>query len=294
MGSLFPLGLEPDHPDYALMQRLEEAILRHAGGLDRFRADIPPLLRQAIDEVIDTARSRRFTLDEIEKTEKTYIGTKIEILLRNHLEMSKGKILDLSIDGIEVDIKNTVTGSSWTIPQEAMGHPCILLRTQESKALCWFGLVKIRDSILNPGKNRDGKRGISKAGLAHVHWLLKGAPYPRNFWLTLDPAVRSQITIPKGGTARAESLFRLVQERPIPRSVIDGLGHQHDPMKRLRRNGGARDKLAQDGVAILWGKKDRGLIQKLHLPPCTADEFISYRPTSPEDIALLRQAKHID
>ena len=43
-------GLLPEHPDYVLMKRLEHAILRHAGGLARFRTAIPPLLRQAIDE----------------------------------------------------------------------------------------------------------------------------------------------------------------------------------------------------------------------------------------------------
>jgi hypothetical protein len=123
--SLLPIVFDESHQDYVLIKRLEAAILRHAGGIDKFKVDIPQLLRRAIDEVIDSARSNRFTLIEIEKTEKTYIGTKIEILLRNHLQMSKGKVLDLSIDGIEVDIKNTI-GSNWTIPIEALGHPCIL------------------------------------------------------------------------------------------------------------------------------------------------------------------------
>ena len=57
-------------------------------------------------------------------------------------------MLDLSIDGIEVDIKNTI-GSNWTIPSEAMGHPCILLKAQESTSRCSFGLIVIRDDILN-------------------------------------------------------------------------------------------------------------------------------------------------
>ncbi|WP_035354680.1 NaeI family type II restriction endonuclease [Edaphobacter aggregans] len=78
-----PIGFDPLHQDYVLIKQLEAAILRHAGGFEKFRVDIPQLLRRAIDEVIDSARSNRFTLIEIEKTEKTYIGTKIEILLRN-------------------------------------------------------------------------------------------------------------------------------------------------------------------------------------------------------------------
>lgn len=289
----FDGGLSPEHPDYALMKHLERAILRHAGGLVRFRAEIPPLLRQAIDEVIDAARSGRFTLDEIEKTEKTYIGTKIEILLRNHLKMQKGQVLDLSIDGTEVDIKNTI-GSNWTIPSEAMGHPCILLKAEEKKALCSFGIIVIRDEVLNPGKNRDGKRTISKSGFQHVHWLLRDEPYPENFWQTLASDLRQQITAPRGGAERVAALFRLVQGKPISRLIVQGLAQQDDYMKRIRRNGGARDHLAPEGIAILWGQKDRDLIRILHLPDCGADEFISYKPVTEDEIRLLRDAGHID
>ncbi len=169
-------GLAPTHPDYEQTQRLETAILQKAKGFENFKVNFSALLRRAIDEVIDSARSNRFTLDEIEKTEKTYLGTKIEILLRNYLKMSKGKVLDLSIDGIEVDIKNTI-GTNWTIPQEAVGHPCLLVKAHEEKATCSFGIVVITDALLNLGKNRDGKRTISKIGMESVHWLLRDEPY---------------------------------------------------------------------------------------------------------------------
>lgn len=291
--SLPPISFDESHQDYVLIKRLEAAILRHAGGIDKFKVDIPQLLRRAIDEVIDSARSNRFTLIEIEKTEKTYIGTKIEILLRNHLQMSKGKVLDLSIDGIEVDIKNTI-GSNWTIPIEALGHPCILLKAQETTSRCSFGLIVIRDDILNPGKNRDGKRTVSKSGFAQVYWLLRDVPYPENFWEYLDPATREEITSHRGGTTGVAALFRSVQGRPISRLIVQSVAQQKDYMKRVRRNGGARDLLAPEGIAILWGDKDRELIRLLGLPTCTLEEFISFRPEKPEDIALLRTAGHID
>ena len=288
-----PLNFDESHQDYVLIKQLEAAILRHAGGFEKFRADIPQLLRRAIDEVIDSARSNRFTLIEIEKTEKTYIGTKIEILLRNHLGMSKGKVLDLSIDGIEVDIKNTI-GSNWTIPSEAMGHPCILLKAQESTSRCSFGLIVIRDDILNNGRNRDGKRTISQTGFAQVFWLLRDVPYPENFWEYIAPEIRTAILAPRGGTEKVATLFRQVQGRPISRLLVESLGQQKDPLKRIRRNGGARDLLAPEGIAILWGQKDRNLIRQLGLPDCGPDEFISFRPVEPKEIALLREAGHID
>jgi hypothetical protein len=290
---LRPDGIQPSHPDYVLVTQLEAAILRHAGGFEKFRVEMPQLLRRAIDEVIDSARSNRFTLIEIEKTEKTYIGTKIEILLRNYLGMSKGKVLDLSIDGIEVDIKNTI-GSNWTIPSEAMGHPCILLKAQESTSLCSFGIIVIRDEILNPGRNRDGKRTISQAGMANVHWLLKDEPYPENFWEKLNTETRREIITPRGGTERLANLFRRVQNRPISRLLVQAVAQQDDYMKRIRRNGGARDVLAPEGIAILWGQKDRLLIQQLGLPVSGPDEFVSFKPETAEHIKLLRDAGHID
>jgi hypothetical protein len=256
--------------------RLEAAIYTSAGGRSKFEEDIPALLRQAIDEVIDPARSKRFTLDEIQPTEKTYLGTKIEILLRNALGLEFGAQMDLLIDGIEVDVKNTV-GSSWTIPNEAVGHVCILISTNEARATCCFGLIVIRAEILNAGRNRDQKTTIKKAHLTNVHWLLKDAPYPPNFWLGLPPEHRRAIVSPVGGTDRVAMLFRLYQKRPISRKLIVALAQQDDPMKRLRKNGGARDQLAAEGICILSGqsKSNRQLIVRMGLTPCKRDEFIA-------------------
>lgn len=274
MTILLPLRLPESHRDYTLLTRLENEIYRCAGGKAKFEQDIPPLLRQAIDEVIDTARSKRFTLQELDKTEKTYLGTKVEILLRNLLGLDRGSTLDLLVDGVEVDVKNTVH-SAWTIPLEVLGHPCILIRTNEDEGLCSFGLIVIRADILNAGKNRDSKTTIKASQLTNVHWLLRNAPYPRNFWLTLEPSVREQIVAPRGGTSRVAMLFRLHQGKPISRKVIVALAQQDDPMKRLRKNGGARDELEREGVLILSGKTQKDLISKLGLPYCRPDEFIS-------------------
>lgn len=192
------LGLDASHQDYGPLKRIEDKILQHAKGRERFNQDIPNLIRQAIDEVIDAARSKRFTLAELEKTEKTYIGTKMEILLRNHLGLERGRVLDVLIDDVEVDIKNTI-GSTWTIPKEAIGHPCILIQENEETSRCSFGLIVIREEVLNPGLNRDKKAAISIGALVHVHWLLRHAPYPRNFWEDIKPETRRAIMAPRGG-----------------------------------------------------------------------------------------------
>ena len=287
------LALPESHVDFQVARQIEKAVLESAKGFESFAVKFPRLLRQAIDEVIDSARSGRFTLDELEKTEKTYLGTKIEILLRNYLGFELGKKMDLLIDGIEVDVKNTIK-QSWTIPREAFGHPCILISEIESTAKCSFGIIVIREELMNKGKNRDGKTTITAASIRDdVHWLLRDHPYPENFWQTLSPETSRKIFAPKGGAERIAALFRLNQERPISRGLVQALAQQKDYMKRVRGNGGARDILAPEGIALLSGAYDKELIGRLKLSVCGRDELISFAPQSKSDVDLLRNAGKI-
>ncbi|QND41804.1 hypothetical protein HB770_03975 [Rhizobium leguminosarum bv. viciae] len=127
--------LDSSHQDYDLVSTLVAAILRHAGGYDAFAVDVPALLRQAFDEVIDAPRTNRFTLIETEKTEKTYVGTKVEILIRNYLGVPKGAVLDMLIAGTEIDIKNT-TGRDWMLPREVIGLSPHCLSDHQRKRRC--------------------------------------------------------------------------------------------------------------------------------------------------------------
>jgi hypothetical protein len=285
--------LPSNHPDYPVLEPVVTALVTAAGGMDKLAQEIPQIFRKAIDEVIDAPRTNRFTLGDTEKTEKTYLGTKIEILLRSQLGLPKGRILDLSIGGVETDIKNTM-GGNWTIPIEAFGHPCLLLKENERLAICSVGLVVARDTYLNPGQNRDAKRSFSSAGLANVWWLLKDHPYPPNFWESMPLAAREAIMNAGGGTMRLAALFKSIQRKPISRLIVQSVAQQDDYMKRIRRNGGARDVLAPQGIAILWGRADRAAIKALKLGPVGPDEFISYQPKDPAEIALLQRAGHID
>jgi hypothetical protein len=251
------------------------------------------MIRTAIDEVIDTPRTNRFTLSETEKTEKTYLGTKIEIMFRALLKLPKGRILDLSVRGAEVDIKNTM-GSAWAIPMEAVGHPCILIRENEQSALCSVGIMIAHEKYLNPGKNRDKKSTIAVSSLReHVWWLLRDHPYPGNVWESMPIGVREGIMASGTATHRLAALFKAIQEQPISKMMVKAVAQQDDGMRRLRKNGGARDILSAQGIAILWGQNDHALIQRLGLGEVMKDQFISYSPHNPEHAALLREAGHI-
>ena len=289
----FEIPLPSDHEDIGMIEPIVSAILKHAGGWEAFVRELRLVLRRAVDEVIDTPRTNRFTLAETEKTEKTYLGTKIEILFRAMLKLPKGRVLDLSVDGAEVDIKNTM-GSNWSIPEEALSRACILIRENELRAICSVGVIIAASKYLNPGMSKDRKRTISTAGMQNIWWIVKNLPYPPNFWETLGLDVRNAIMAAGGGARRLAVLFEQVQGRPIARSTIADICQQDDPLKRVRRKGGARDFLAPKGIAVLYARYDHELAKRLGLPSLKSDEFISYTPRTNEERQLLREARHID
>ena len=59
-------------------------------------------------------------------------------------------------------------------------------------------------------------------------------------------------------------------------------------MRRVRKSGGARDKLRKEGIALLSRKYDAALLRELGVSELTNDEFISVKPQTPEHIDLLR------
>lgn len=287
-----PLG--QDHPDHADLVCLEADLLHAVGGRDRFVEKLRSFFRSAIDEVIDTARTGRYFLSDLEKTEKTYLGTKFEILLRDWLGVPKGVVLDLLIGGREVDVKSTTGGASgWMIPPEAIDQLCVLLRVNEDDSTCAVGLVRARPTYLRGGQNRDAKTSFSAAGRNHTWWLVQDFPYTPNFWSLIGDTTRADIMEPTGGAKRLARLFAACPELPVSRVVISSIAAQDDFMKRIRRNGGARDLLAPCGIAILYSETDRDLIGELGLS-LGYREFISYKPKSPDEAKLLRSAGHID
>lgn len=287
------LPLDSLHPDHAVISPVVAGILAAAGGWSTFAVQVPLILRTAIDEVVDAPRTGRFLLEETEKTEKTYLGTKVEILIRAYLGFPKGAVLDMDIHGTEVDIKNTMA-SNWSIPKENVGRLAMLIRLSERFAACDVGVAQLRDSYLNPGSNQDLKRGVSVAGQANVWWLLRKHPYPVNFWQLLSASQRQALLRAGSGTARIAALFELVQRRPISRTQVQALARQHDYMKRLRRNGGARDILAPKGIALLSGAYDQVAIARMGLGLVTSEEFISAAPTSEDEAEYLRGLGQID
>jgi len=286
--------LEIGHQDYPDLSALETELLNAVGGKEIFEEKLRGFFRSAIDEVIDTARTNRFFLHDLEKTEKTYLGTKFEILLRDWLQVPKGVLLDLQIGGREVDVKSTTLGGyGWMIPPEAINQLCILLRVNEKSAKCAIGLVRARPEYLRDSVNRDKKTGISKSGRDHIWWLVLDFEYTPNFWTQISDDLRIEIMNSGKGTKKLAALFENCIGTPVSRVLVAAVAAQDDYMKRLRRNGGARDILAAKGIAVLYSETDRTLMRELGLT-FGYREFLSYRPKNDAEVELLRKHNHID
>ena len=222
-------------------------VLTYLKNIPDFQARAGESICKAFEEIIDTERTDRWGLDSLEKTEKTYIGTKVEILFRNEFKFSRGRSLDNLICEKEVDTKFSLT-RAWMIPAEAVGQLCLLVSGNDQRKSFDVGLVRADLDILNPGSNRDGKRTLSSIGRTAIQWIVLNAPLPMTLLSELDVGIRDQIRNQTSAAKRIQTLFELVQNRAISRFTISTICRTQDPLKRARE---AKPYLLKKGILVL-------------------------------------------
>lgn len=229
-------------------------------------------IRKSFDEVIDGPRTGRYCIEQLEKTEKTYIGTKVEIVLRSALNLERGQVLDNLIVGHEVDTKFTVR-KTWMIPREARGKLCLLVTGNDNTGLCGMGILRMVPEVLTEKENQDGKKSVSRLGKRQITWLVQG-PMPRNFILDLPDVARSAIMSARSGRQAIWALFRNATGRLIPRAIIEQVAQQKDSAKRARE---AKAVLAAEGIQVLCAKykEDRAEIVRHGFTQFNGDDWLS-------------------
>jgi hypothetical protein len=256
-----------------------DAALQDVINFFKTRADLVDVignaLRQSFDEVIDGPRTGRYRIEELEKTEKTYIGTKVEIILRNELALSRGAVLDNLISGHEVDTKFSLTGN-WMIPREAVGELCLLVEGSDNAGTFSVGLLRMTPSVLTNGANQDRKKSISAVGKAKIKWLIRNQILPPNFLLKLSDDVRSRIMSHSSGVKRVRELFVSVTGVIIPRTAIEQVARQKDPLKRARA---MKAQLVANGFKVLCAtyETDREEFRQHGFTAFQKDDWLSLR-----------------
>lgn len=265
-------------------------------GRERFRWT----LRDSLDELLDGQRTGRWCYQHLMKTEKTYLGTAIEINLTREFAVPEGDDLDWRIADAEVDCKFSRDMGGWEIPMEmyicadhgsqsaSTNHPALLVWLKDDTSEWAAGLLRITDNRLRwrPDKagnsvrayNRDNKRRITEDAMRDVYWLWGGiqTDLPPNLFLQLPAVTRDKI-LPAGssGQGRVNELFRYVQRRIIERQVVLTVGQQDDAPKRARD---ARNHLRSNGIIILGHEEPhRRIATSLGLPAPHKGSWISTR-----------------
>ncbi len=257
----------------------DDAALEAVINFFKVRADLVDVigraLRQSFDEVIDGPRTGRYRIEELEKTEKTYIGTKVEIILRNELALPRGSVLDNLIEGHEVDTKFSLTGN-WMIPREAVGQICLLVEGSDNAGTFSVGLLRMVPLVLTNGANQDGKKSVSAVGKTSIQWLIRNEVLPPNFLLRLPDDVRSRIMSRSSGVQRVKELFVSVTDVIIPRTAIEQVARQKDPLKRARAMKAA---LVADGFKVLCAtyETDREEFRRNGFDEFQKDDWLSLR-----------------
>lgn len=248
-----PVTVNPD-PD---LQKVSQYIRSVAGpSVQEFFA---ALVRQAIDEVLDGPRTGRYLVSSLTKTEKTYVGTKIEIILKNALDLPSGSQLDLVVSGVEFDIKWS-QDSSWMIPGEYVNGTkyarpplCLFLGTDRAGGQV-LNVALGRPIKVLPGVNRDGKRTLTFANLSAQSpdapdVLVRRGHLPRTFLSKLPAAALSNIMAEKKGHPRVQQLLKETIGQIIPREAVEAMAQQKDAMRRIRED----NSRPSTGVKVLVG-----------------------------------------
>ncbi|MFE7153982.1 NaeI family type II restriction endonuclease [Streptomyces sp. NPDC057636] len=246
-------------------------------GHKNYTAEFRKAVRIAANEVLDGRRTGRYSIGQLTKNEKSYIGTKVEIVLQNAFSIPRGKRtagskekpLDYLISGNEVDCKFTI-GANWAIPTEAVGKVCLLVSVDESKEIFSAGILRALPEFLTGKPNKDGKKGVSAgAGKKNIEWLCKEADFPKSILLSLSSEDQEYIcNESQSGQERINRLFERVQQRLIDRDTTDTVAQQLDGMARAREGKGrARTVLREQGILIAghW-KTHKMVLDALKVP----------------------------
>lgn len=270
-------GLPSSRAEDPALWAIYDELLR----LDPSGARTAYAIREAFDQAYDGQRTGRWDYSQLMKTEKTHIGTLVEIWLQRELRFFDGVDLDFSIAGSDVDAKWSRNLYDWEIPLEmyTVQDQIAYLIWGNEYTRCWAaGLLRMSDRLLKPaGRQRDRKRHLNETGKDSILWVYTEKPMVENTLLHLPGGLAWEIAQQRSGQGAVDLLFRKAQRVIINRAAIDAAGQQVDPQKRVRD---ARKNLAREGIVIFGHYAPHpSMAEGLGLPKPTLGRFVSARIT---------------
>ncbi len=280
-----PLDESPTIGDDPELDAVEAELYR----LDPAGERVAAVLRNTFDQLYDGQHTGRWNFNDLHKTEKTHMGTLVEINLHRAFDFDDGDQTDYRIAGVQVDCKYSMKPFGWMLPPEVIGEIALLVTADDERSTWRAGLLRITPELTRGSQNRDAKTSLSPVGRERVRWLWPDhSRLAPNLFHQLDTETREAIFSAKArygnqhGQARVNELFRQVHGRIVRRAELATVAQQDDFMKRARGNGGARTALRPEGILVLGHQDNDPLVAKaLGLPVPRKGELVAARVVSP-------------
>jgi hypothetical protein len=252
-----------------------EAVEAHLRMSEEFVAIVRLSIREAIDDVIDGRRTRRFQYSDLSSGEKSFCGVRIESALVRNLQLAPGSNLDVSIERIDVDVKAS-SRDNWMIGPRQLGGILLLIGFSEPKRVYSVGLVRAHREFMNPSNTRDAKRSLASEARKHIRWITRHAELPVSVLSTFPEEAYDRIFTP---TARAERVKRFLEYVepyvPFPRRVIETVVGGTDPLRGTRAD--RRGKIGAThplGDIRVLSYQSNGVLTALGLPKLVRGEHM--------------------
>jgi hypothetical protein len=310
-----PPPMSKGHPDISGARQEPPDDLREIAawfeGQEDARRRFGFVFRDALDFMLDGQHTGRWHYDHLSKTEKTHLGSMIEITFAKEFEIEEGRLIDWRVAGQDIDCKFSRSMYGWEFPLEmyaqsystghknTIDHPAFVAWMCDDTNEWAVGLVRISDGLLRfhpdgrPRWNGDRKRKIADEHQDEIYWLFGGVQddLPRNAILDLSAAERAgALNSSTSGNMRMKVLFTAVQQQLIDRGTILTVGQQDDSPRRARDS---RTLLAKSGIALLGhmeGHPDVALA--LGLDVCEKGQWMSVRLVQVDAHSPRRKAFH--
>jgi hypothetical protein len=230
-------------------------------------------IRAAMDEALDGPNTGRYSLSQLDKYERTFLGHHIRRAFRRAFGLAAGEDRDFSVQGVDFDLHFSVRRGGWMIREDQLGKIVLLVYGSEDRGVYGAGLCRVADAVLAGKPNRDRKDMLRRQALeSDVIWLASEAPLRKGILLRLPPeAVQSVFGKPTSGQ-RIEELVRQSRGEIVEASAFATAAMQTDALKRVRD---ARQRLAAEGLLVLGGgdPTDQLRAQELGFRSLARDEY---------------------
>ncbi|WP_280215852.1 NaeI family type II restriction endonuclease [Nocardia cyriacigeorgica] len=242
--------------------------------LDPAGSRLANAVRRAMNSVLDGARTGRYSLEQLTKTEKAMLGTQVKFEVQREFKLKSARTVDFALGGTEFALRFSTVRQNWSFPRESDGRIALCVTANEKSSLWSAGLIRVELQLLSGGMNQDGKRTLNREGRDAIQWLHRDQPLPDNVLTQLSAFDIDAIFSAATGRQRVTELLRRAQGRLISNNDVATVAMQDDAMRRVRE---VRPKLAEEGILVLSGNSSEGVetARRLGIPVPSPGELVT-------------------